>query len=549
MSTTPAFSFKHGDAQWEALRKRSLEDLFFFNSVVLGYANRFPLLEDTHLLLHRFAERRTGVPDLDTAPMQLILTPREVGKSTCFSRGHPIQLICANPNTAILLANEKAETAQAFLSEIQDHFEHNELLRALFPEVIPEDFRQTTWSTSELCVRRTVNRPESTVETIGAGGTKVGMHPDIIICDDLISNEAMENARAGSWLVMDRVNRWTTRLRALLSSSAKPFPWVRFIGTHWWNGDTYDFIERTFGHGEEPRRYLLKVKLSDGSTAVRAAYRAGDLAVIKMAAIEGGVAVFPKIHSMEKLQKLRQENPEEFACQYQNDPTDAIVRTFQDSWLRYWQHLDAHTAYFKDDAGQAKYALLSELHKVMIVDPAFTSSGEGARSAAVIVGTDFVTGKRLLLDVWAGRLEPRDLVTEVLNRAQRWGLSRLFVEAVAQQKGFIQFVQSEAAKRGMALAVDEVRPGGRNKDVRIEGLSVYFKAGQLLVHASQLDFLEEYRKYRPGARLRDVLDALAYAPEVWPALSGRVGQSAQTRSTSQLASFRARRNARYLEKV
>ena len=38
--------------------------------------------EATHRLPLLFADRRTGVPDLDTAPYQLILWPREVGKSS-----------------------------------------------------------------------------------------------------------------------------------------------------------------------------------------------------------------------------------------------------------------------------------------------------------------------------------------------------------------------------------------------------------------------------------------------------------------------------------
>ena len=876
-----ALSFTQGSPEWQGLRDRFLNDLFFASAVVLGYANRFALEEATHLLPCRFLERRTGIPEIDTAPMQLVLWPRETGKSTIATRAHAIQLACGNPNIAILIANEKAETAEAFLSDIKDQFEHNELLRALFPEVIPPDFKAVTWNNAEASLRRKVARPESTFETIGVGGTKTGKHYDVIICDDLISNEAMENARAGQWLIMDRVNRWTTRLRPLLSSSARPFPHIRFIGTRWWANDTYDFIEKTFGHEGAPRPYLLRMKLADGASAVRTIYRVGDLAVMKIAAIEGGQAVFPKIHPMEKLQRMRQENPEEFSClpagqkiltrtgpraiellgsgdevwtkegrfepvegvsvreykgtlvkvwpygqgepvqvtanhkvwaeparvvagrwraegtfswkradtlkrgdllaipfdrserivqgieadpdfwflvghflgdgtvnkrgvvshcfshaetelaetiaatvrrlfkrkarieqgpatlritymhpwariffarlrqtgaaqkwlphEYEtlpaalqkrcldgylsadghttaagvvtgssvclpllcqlqrfaarnaivfcmsarqapkcniilgrtvrvqpyypfniypytrnkkhkvwiedgviyrrvraiahepfaglvfncqvaedrsyvaatnavtysnclmmNDPTEASIRTFQDGWLRYWSHLDAQTLAFKHDNAQQGYTLLSELHKVLIIDPAFTASGDGARSALVVVGTDFGSGKRFLLDAVAVRMEPRDLVTEVLNVASRWGVRRFYVEAVAQQKGFIQFIQAEAGARGLPIAIEEVRPGGRNKHVRIEGLSVYFKSGQLYVHASQLDFLDEYRKYRPGARLCDLLDALAYAPEVWPALTAKVAQSGKSRSQSQLASYRQR---------
>jgi predicted phage terminase large subunit-like protein len=130
-------------------------------------------------------------------------------------------------------------------------------------------------------------------------------------------------------------------------------------------------------------------------------------------------------------------------------------------------------------------------------------------------------GKHLVLDAWAKRCEPRDFVSDIINKASLWGVARVFIESVAQQKGFIQFVQSAATRRGQRIAIEELKPGGRAKDVRIEGLSVYFKSGQLLVHKNQFDLLDEYRKYRPGARLVDLLDALAYAPEHWPRVGGR----------------------------
>ena len=136
-------SFQQGDEQWLKLRKRALSDLFWFSSVVLGLSNVFALDPDTHLLPLRFLERKSGVPDLDLAPMQLILWPREAGKSSCGLIAHAIQLACANPNTAILIANEKQQNSMDFLKTIKFHFETNEMLRALFPEVIPADLKQT----------------------------------------------------------------------------------------------------------------------------------------------------------------------------------------------------------------------------------------------------------------------------------------------------------------------------------------------------------------------------------------------------------------------
>ena len=538
---TSPLGFAQQSDEWHRWRKRSLNDLFFFNSVVLGYTNRFALEEDTHLVPHKFLERKTGIPELDEAPMQLILWPREVGKSTCGTRGAAIQLACGDPNIAILLVNEKQETAADFLEEIKQQFEQNELLRFLFPEVIPDDFNKTTWSATRATLKRSNARPECTFETIGVGGTVTGKHYDVILCDDLISQEAMENAKAGSWLIMERVSRWTTRLRPLLSSGYKPFPWIRFIGTHWFFNDVYDFIEDTFGHNEEAKRFLVQAKLKTGKRLTREAERKGDLAIMKIAAIENGVAVFPKIHSLEKLAKMRQENPEDFAALMMNDPSGVEVRTFQDSWLRYWQMLDKDLACYDGDNGQKKYVRFHDLHKVMLVDPAFTTNPDSARSAIVVMGSDMDGKKHLVLEALATQVEPGDLVVEIVNRMSNWGVARVFIESVAQQSALLQLVRDKCRERGVPLQLEELKPGGRKKDIRIESMGPYIKGGQILFHNMQLDLLDEYRKFRPGARYKDLLDALSYFPEVAPRFSSTFGGNASERSRKQLASYLERR--------
>src|SRR6266516_651756 len=188
-------NFKQGDAVWTKMRERALGSLYFFASVVLGFGSMPWLAQETHMLFCKFLSRTTGVPDIDAAPPQKCETPRGTGKTSIVTVAHAIQLACADPNISIMIANEKAETAESFLATIKRHFATNNLLRALFPEVVPPDFKDVTWRTSAATLVRTTKRPEPTFFSIGVGGTVTGMHPDIIIVDDPISKEAMENAR------------------------------------------------------------------------------------------------------------------------------------------------------------------------------------------------------------------------------------------------------------------------------------------------------------------------------------------------------------------
>lgn len=518
-------SFQQGDEEWKRRRERCLSDLYYFASNVLGFGSMPWMSMETHALFCKFLQRQTGVPDIDQAPMQKLETPRGTGKTSIGTVASAIQLACANPNISIMIANEKAETAESFLATIKRHFETNDLLRALFPEVVPTDLQATTWKTSAATLRRDTKRPEPTFFAIGVGGTVTGMHPDVIIVDDPISKEAMENARVGSWEIMRRVNRWCNELKLLLNTQAVPFPWIRINGTRWWHDDVYDYVEKTYGYGETPRRYRLSAKMLDGRVASREVYRVGDVAVFRAAALEEGQPVYPKIYSLDKLEKLQRDDPELFACNLMNDPVAAAIRTFQDEWVRFYSNVDPGVYSYWGDNGQLRYIQRDQLSKLCVVDPAFTAGGTGDRTAIIVTGTDLDTGKHLLLEAQAEREDPKDVIDDVLNICARHHCRRLFVEAVAQQKGFIDFLTSEITRRGLGIGVDLVKPGGRNKDLRIEGLTPYFRAGSVLLHAKQLDFLYEYRSYRPGARYRDLLDALAYASEVWPKVTRQTGQS------------------------
>ena len=340
---------------------------------------------------------------------------------------------------------------------------------------------------------------------------------------------------------MDRVNRWCNELKLLLNTQAQPFPSITWIGTRWWQNDVYDYIENTFGGPRETRRtYRLAATGTNGAALSREVYRVGQLAVFRAAAIENGVATFPEIYSLDRLAELRQEDPELYACNMQNSPTDAAVRTFQDSWLRYYDRLDNRLYAYRKDEGTMRYVQDDSLRKVMVVDPAFTAHGSGARAGIIVTGSDNEFGKHLVLAAEAVRAEPRDLVVDVLNMAKQHHVSTIFIESVAQQIAFIQFVQNEIRARNLTITVEPVKPSGRAKDIRIESLSAYFKAGQIFVHRSQLDLLNEYAAFRPGAKYKDLLDALAYAAEKWTP-TGPSFSSAAARSRQQLDEYHKRR--------
>jgi len=540
-----------GSDDWKKMRKRS-RDLFWFNSVVLGFANVFPLEEETHLVIHRFMERNTGNRDLDESPVQLLMWPRETGKSTCGTVGYAIWLAVHHPDIAILIANEVEETAKDFIKAIKWHFQANELLRALFPEVIPPDFAKVEWSATRATLQRSTGRPEATFDCVGVGGTKVGKHFDVIICDDLVTLKAAENARRASKnQAFAETNRWINQLQPMLSKAAEAkmgpgFPFIRFIGTRWYPGDSYEHIETAFGYDNEPKQYRLSAKLSQGDqagkTVSRVVTRQGDLSIMRLAGRENGKPTFPKIWDDDRMQKLQWQDPELFACNIMNNPADAAVRTFQDDWLRHWRYTDSdktQLAYTLDD-GKVRHVKTDNLLKIAVTDPAFTANSAGSRAAIIVLGSDMTTGKHLVLDVSAARKDPKDNLEDFVNMIQNHGVRRAFVELAGQQLAYFQWIEQELHTRDIQCLLETVKPGGRQKDVRIQALQVPFKNGDVYVHSSHSDLLDEYQQWRPGAPTADVLDALAYAMEAAPKRQ-KAGRSAQERLRKQLNSYHQRR--------
>lgn len=536
-------SLQQGSDEWRSLRERCLADLYWFASVVLNYGERVPLVPHAHALLCKFIERKTGSPLLDDAHYRKIELARGWGKTTLII-ARTIQRICADPNIAILIANEKEQTARDFLHEIKTQFETNEFLRALFPEVIPPEFRDTTWSAGRIIVARTSGRKEPTVSTIGVGGTVIGLHFDLIIVDDAISRDAMENARAGSWQIMHQVNRWIHQLRPLLNPSYAPFPEILFIGTRWWYGDCYQHIEEHFGYGETPRHIALRLGLPDGLTQQVMCYRVGDLAVFRRPAIEDGRAAFPEKWTLDELAKMRVGDEALFACNFMLDPSNEVTATFKESWLRTYSWLDDHRLVYQTTEGARKVVETEELDVLIFVDPGGFSARateDRARAAAVVVGSTS-GGEHLLLDIYSEKDTFLACCRKVAEFCSRYAPRKLVVELAGQQAAFIEVLRRVLSEHGVTAVIEPVKPGVKAKETRILGLEPLFQRGQVLVGAGAnfLEFRNQYAQFPRSARF-DVLDALSYLPQFIRRAPNKTMRSPEDRQAQELSAYYRRR--------
>jgi hypothetical protein len=531
--------FVQGDLRWKELRKRSVNDLYWFSDVVLDYGDKIPMRPNVHLLLCKFIEKKTGSQLLDTARYRKIEMPRETGKSSLI-RAYIIQRICANRDISILLINEKELLAKDFLGDIKFQFENNQLLRALFPELIPPDLNNTIWSATRIVVQRTTGRPDPTLDTAGVGAALAGKHPDLIICDDMISRDAMENARAGAWQIMHQTNRWIHQLEPIVNKSAEPFPETIFVGTRWWFGDSYEHVESAYGNGESPQKVLLRAKLESGTQQVDA-YRVGDLAVFRRAAIEDGQSIFPEKWSLEDLAKLRVRDPVLFSANYMNNPSDDITSAFKLTWLKYltWLEQD-HSFHITTETAEKKVIRVSDLDRVILVDPGGFSerlTEDRARAAVVVLGDD-LQGKSFFLDCYSEQDTYLVAIKQVVNFCHRYSPRKVFVERAGQQVAFAQLLRRAIQDAGLSVIVDDtsMKTGNVNKDVRILEMEPTYQGGSFYIGSGPAfhEFTQQYGQY-PRAMRKDIIDLLGY----WPRLRRRIQPSGTQRTEVRQAEERA----------
>ena len=509
-----------GSADWNKYKYKAENNLYWFNSHVRGLQEPVKMTPRAHLPMCRFVERKTGIPEIDSAPVQLILVNRGRGKSGLITQGYVLQQILKNPECTWGIANEKAETAEGFLGAIKNEIESNEIIQAFWPHVIP-DFR-SDWKAGRITVNRKKKNPmDPSVLATGTTGTVTGVHLDAWIVDDVISQNAAENARAGLFTEIDKVNRWCTRLGPLLKDPAQGRR--IFIGTRWWINDTYDFlIDDFYGKNAEKQEFIWTVTIPgsrDRAEEVRhiTVFRQGEIAVFRDPAIdENGRAVHPELLDLDQLDVERERDPTFFQGQYMLNPSGGEAAEFKLEDLKTYESSGPNQIMFRGEQGKMEFMNLRDLRIVISVDPAISKKMTAARSAVVVVGTD---GKNLfLLEAIAKRVTATELGAIVIEQYKKYKPYKIIIETVAYQEALKEVITLLADHHGVKerMPIEKYHPGTTiSKSVRILGLEAYFRKGIFYYDPRKhFHFEEEYASF-PHNKFRDLLDALSFQKDAW----------------------------------
>ena len=525
--------------------------IWFLATRIFGLEPLIPMTMSMHYGLCLFAEGATGIPEIDNCRIRLCQVARGGGKSALITKCLPILRLLSRRDFSMGIANEKQDLANAFLAQIKLEFEGNPLLQALFPELIPTDFRKTTWAADRIVLQRERPRPTSpSVLATGVGSTVTGVHVDEWIVDDPISENAAENARRGSFTEIEQTNRWMHRLEPLLCSPKRD-P-ITVIGTPWWPGDTYDYIEGTernpglWGHGEPLETFLWTLKLPDGTRQTLTLYKRGEMAIYRRPAIENGKSIFPERWDLDELRMLEEQDPAFFQANYMLAPAEGADSTFKLGWLKTFEwDATRNSIYFTDEQGKLQYIRIRDLTTWISIDPAFSKRSNAAKTAIAVVGSD---GKRLfLLEDFAERgIEADAIGWQAAQFAQTYRSGTIFLETLVAQRVLVKPLKKaleEARIHPIPHIHEIVSHGKQSKELRIYGLQPWFRAGQFYIHPSHVNFKDEYAAFPRGSQ-RDFLDALSFQIEPgWQKLEDMTGSGSMTEAedynTAALNRFKA----------
>lgn len=469
------------DADTKAqLRWLCQHDLWVLMSVILNADNPHSRLSPSlHRPLCEFVHRTPHAKNL-------YLMSRGYLKTTFITVGRNVQRILLDQNIRILVGSNKAENAEAMLTDIKTALQHPILL-SIFPDILYRDpaHEAERWTTSAITVKRTRRRREPTVQTTGATGETTSQHFDHGTFDDLVGKEnfATRELREAS-------KQFIRIVQPLFDPGATQ----DYVGTPWHYDDAYAEMLRKREQGE-----ALGVFIRSCWTADSEGEDAGVFGRVR--------SNYPEKFSVSWLVDQRRiMGPSEFSAQYLIDP------------------MSADTAYLPRDKAiivpRRECPPLDTLWIVMTVDPAISLKAWADYSAIATVGYA-PDGVRWVLDLRRGRWTETELVAQVYDAwARTPGIRAIGFEMIGFAKIFRRLFVAEGETRGQQLPVMALERDTRiTKNVRLRGLEVPWNAQEFrfVADAPALeDMLHEAEVFRPDRENAhdDLLDTLVDADQL-----------------------------------
>lgn len=365
----------------EKVRTLATEDFFFFCDEILRNSED-PHLHEVHAVICHLLQ------NTDSDIGQLL--PRNHLKSTITSVGFPLWKLALDPNLRFMIASDTLRVAKKFIKAHKAHLTSNKKLQIIFPNlkpaVAPGMARFQCWTNSEIEVERTkIGLGEPSITSISVGTDFTGMHYDIHIYDDIVTQKSVE--REGG---LTHISEWYEQSLNLLDRGGRLF----VVGTRYIDGDLYgDLIDRN-----AMPFYIRSV-------------------------IEDGRYIWDDPLNISRVEKMRNSmSAYMFSCQYMNDPIVKGDQVFEPDWIKKWNANVIRRELFEkeiDDDLELITAWQKSLDIYMGCDPARTDKKRSDYTVHLVKGVD-TRGREFALDFIREKLKLHDIVDQFIKMFVKW---------------------------------------------------------------------------------------------------------------------------------
>jgi predicted phage terminase large subunit-like protein len=326
--------------------------------------------------------------------------------------------------------------------------------------------QEISWRTDAITISKRTKPGirEDSVTATGLGVVKVGMHYDMIIMDDVVSNK---NTATSEQL------QKTLEYYRLAMSILDPGAELIVIGTRY----SYDDL---YGHIQEN-------EASNYDILVRSAYK------------PDGSLYFPTRLTKSFLEEQRKtQGGYIFSAQYCNKPVDEENAMFKQRWLLFTETFPL------------------ALRHYLLVDPAASMEDDADFSGIVVCGID-VVGNILIREAFQVKVTVYDLVDQIFELVKKYNIHSdgcLGLETIAFQKTLKYILVHEMNRRNFYFGINELKNSSRrSKTLRIRALQPYFENGKIFLQKNQEDLIEQILRF-PRVKNDDIIDALAGILEI-----------------------------------
>lgn len=479
-----------GEAKLELLRRLGKQDLYVFAKYICGFdlMEEQPHRELCDFLMYKVGQTSPALgfnhfyrPDspyikenCTGGPKKLVMLARNTFKSTVASIAFPLWLMWNNPNLRIMIDSETLSNAKTYLSAIRDQIHNNKLMKACCVDdkgryILEPNYKAAGGFTEESLIlkqRKKLGMKEPSVFCSGVDNARTGMHPDVIIMDDLVSER---NVATPSQI--EKVKDHYRFSLSLLEMGGLQL----VIGTRYHMADLYND--------------LMQLDSFDK--------------LIRPAISKDNELHFPTRLTHDFLDGMKKEQGAYiFNCQYMLSPVDESTAIFKKSDIQYTED------YIRE---HDKYPDIRE--KYILVDLAISQKERADYTVIMTVGID--NDKKLfVLEYVRKRMLPNETIDELFAAHERHKdkLKMVGLETVSFQKAMLYMVQDEMRKRAVYMRIKELK-ADKDKIRRIQALQPLFENHDVYISRKHTELENELLEF-PYSEHDDCIDAMAYVLQV-----------------------------------